>query len=62
MNLTMKVIIDGKEQDREVSYIAYADAESKIAYSVPILEPGEFITRNIDGRINIYKKGLELWL
>ena len=59
----MKVIVDGKEEDREIS--SYETKEMGIIhnkgytgpyFAVPVLKSGETFVRTIDGNVIIIKK------
>lgn len=55
---TMTVIIDGKEELREVAYL-----ETFVGWlgrwPFPVLQDGEEAVRAMDGKCYIYKRGLE---
>lgn len=57
--MKMKVIIDGKEEEREIDYKQINDMnghpmEPRIE-NVPVLRSNEIILRTIDGKVHIIK-------
>lgn len=57
---TMTVIIDGKEEQREIAYYTRDDHESERGrmqrqYPVPVLQANECVQRTADGRTLIIR-------